>query len=222
MTDRNVFLRWQDRVEKGLARLVEKGGAAWQGSRYKEALENSRSLSKINAPLARLFNGLGEVGLRLGFSLLAIVLLRRAENIDPKDPLLKINMSRAQLSLANRFLLRAPSSGGAGFNLTDGRRRLERLIARDTLPESRRVEATLLMRRIEDRLAMWNDYKFGELDRTRIKEILVEEDREFRQVKTSRIHSVDELEKIAPRRTGFYYREYREKQRQELERRRRS
>ncbi|HLA40926.1 MAG TPA: hypothetical protein VJ417_13075 [Candidatus Glassbacteria bacterium] len=213
MVDRNVFLRWQDRLEKGLARLLEKGVSARQSGRYREALEHSRSLSKINAPLARLFNGLGEVSLRLGFALLALVLLRRAERIDKKDPLLKINLSRAQLSLANRFLLRAPGSGAAAFNLGDGRKRLDQLLANSTLPESRRVEATLLLRRIEDRLEMWNDYRLGELERSGIKEILLDEDKEFRQLKTTRIASVEEIEKLAPRRTGFYYRDYREQQR---------
>lgn len=220
MTDRSLFQRWQERIERGLARLLASDKDPSRAARYSEALEHSKSLGKLNAPLARLFNGLGEMSLRLGYSLLALVLLRRAEKIDPKDPLLKMNMSRAQLSLATRFLLRAPVSGAAGYNLTDGKRRLDALISRDKLPESRKAEAVLLQRRIEDRLEMWRDVREGRLETAQIKALLAGEDREVRELRKRKIPSVEELEKHAPKRTGFYYREYREQQKKEGGRRR--
>lgn len=215
-----IFQRWHERIERALARLVASDGNPARAGRYSEALEHSRSLGKLNAPAARLFNGLGELSMRAGFGLLAMVLLRRAERIDPGDPLLKMNMSRAQLSLANRFLLRAPSSGGAAYNLGDSRKRLTALTESNTLPDSRKAEAVLLLRRIEDRLEMWLDLKKGNLDPSRIKELLAGEDREFRSLRSAKIPSVEELEKLEPKRTGFYYREYREQQRKQRDRRR--
>ncbi|MBW7997729.1 MAG: hypothetical protein FVQ81_14375 [Candidatus Glassbacteria bacterium] len=215
-----TFLRWQDRIERGLARLIAADNSRAGAGRYAEALEHSRSLGKLNAPASRLFNGLGELSLRVGFALLAIVLLRRAEKIDPNDPLLKINMSRAQLSMANRFLLRAPLSGAGAYNLADSRKRLRSLMSQNSLPDSRKAETLLLLRRIEDRLEMWNDLRRGELEQSRVKELLAAEDREIRSIRSRKIPNVEELKKHEPQRTGFYYREYREQQRKQKERRR--
>ena len=212
MTDDKKFLRWQNRIERGLARLVSTDRSTAGAGRYAEAIEHSRSLGKLNAPVSRLFNGLAELSLRSGFPLLAILLLRRASNLDSKDPLLKMNTSRAQLSLATRFLLRAPQSGGAGYNLGDAQKRLQKLIDADVLPESRRVEALLLLRRIEDRREMWNDIRGGALEVAKVREIIAAEDREVRELRKNKIASVEELEKFEPGRTGFYYREYREQQ----------
>ena len=217
MTGNNLFQRWQARVEKGLVRQVEKTTPFGLSERYQDALAQSRSLLKKNTPVARLFNSLGDLSLRIGFAILSLVLLRRAEQIDPKDPLPKINMSRAQLSLANRFLLRAPKSGGAAYNLQDGKKRLDSLLVRKTLPESKAVEATLLARRIDDRLAMWQDIRRGELDPASVKKILLKEDKNLRETRAAQIPSINELKKLAPKRTGFYYREYREQQRKEKE-----
>ncbi|HUU27825.1 MAG TPA: hypothetical protein VM123_08435 [archaeon] len=221
MSNGNVFQRWQSRVEKGLLRLIEMPLPPEKSGRYRETLERSRNLLKLKAPMSRLFNSLGELSLRLGFQILSIVLLRRAENIDPKDPLPKINLSRAQLSLANRFFLRAPKSGAVSYNLQNGNKRLDQLIQRRTLPESKLVEVTLLRRRIEDRLEMWKDVRRGELEPGEIKEILLKEDEQLRQVQIRKIPSVAELEKLEPRRVGFYYREYREEQLKRKEKRHR-
>jgi hypothetical protein len=212
MAEDKLFLRWQNRIERGLARLIASDRSKAGAGRYAEALEHSRSLSKLNAPSSRLMNALAELSLRTGFSLLAIVLLRRAVHLAPSDPLPKFNMGRAQLSLATRFLLRAPASGGAAYNLTDGQKRLQELISSNILPEGRRAEATLLLRRIEDRLEMWLDIRSGNLDASQVRELVAGEDRVVRQVRSKKIPSVEELEKFEPRRTGFYYREYREQQ----------
>jgi hypothetical protein len=212
MADDKLFIRWQNRIERGLARLIASDRSPAGAGRYAEALEHSRSLSKLNAPSSRLLNALAELSLRTGFSLLAIVLLRRAVRIAPADPLPKFNMGRAQLSLATRFLLRVPTSGGAAYNLVDGKKGLQELISSGILPENRRAEATLLLRRIEDRLEMWLDIRSGELDTSRVRELVAAEDREVRQLRSKKIPSVEELEKYEPKRTGFYYREYREQQ----------
>jgi hypothetical protein len=213
------FVRWRERIERGLTRLA--GGAKVAGAgRYAEALEHSRSLGKLNAPVARLFNGLGELSLKAGFALLAIVLLRRAEEIDPADPLLKLNSSRARMSLATRFLLRSPSSGGAAYNLSDGKARLEALISGGSLPEIRQAEAVLLLRRIEDRLEMWRDLKAGKLEEAKVRELIADDDRLVRDLRARKIPSVEELDKLEPGRTGFYYREYREQQRRQKSKRR--
>ncbi len=220
MSDDKIFDRWQNRIERGLTRLISSDRPLAGAGRYTEALEHSRSLGKLNAPAARLFNALAEISLRTGFSLLAIVLLRRAGRIAPGDPLLKLNISRAQLSLATRFLLRAPASGGAAYNLDDGRRQLEKLIASGKLPEATKTEATLLLRRIEDRREMWQDIRSGDLDASRIRELVAAEDREVRELRRKKIPTVEELEKYEPKRTGFYYREYREQQRAQGRRKR--
>ncbi len=213
MADDKIFIRWQNRIERGLARLISSDRSTAGAGRYAEALEHSRSLGKLNAPASRLFNALAELSLRTGFSLLALVLLRRACRIDHRDPLLKLNMSRAQLSLATRFLLRSPLSGGAAYNLGDGRKRLQELIATDKLPDARKTEATLLLRRIEDRQEMWLDIRSGKLDPMRVRKLVAEEDRQVRELRSKKIPTLEELEKYEPKRTGFYYREYREQQR---------
>jgi len=219
VTENNVFKRWRERLERGLMRLVEKPIQPGQPERYKDALERSRSLSRLKVPLSRLFNALGELTLKLGFQIFSIVLLRRAENIDSKDPLPKINLSRAQLSLANRFFLRAPMSGAVCYNLVQGKKRLDLLINRSALPENKLVELTMLSSRIEDRLEMWRDIRKGELEQAKIKEILIEEDNEWRRLQAKKIPTMAELDLIEPRKVGFYYREYREEERKRREKR---
>ena len=219
MANDKKFLRWQNRIERALARLISSGRSTAGAGRYGEALEHSKSLGKLNAPVSKLFNGLAELSLRAGFPLLAIVLLRRAGTLDSKDPLLKINISRAQLSLATRFLLRAPSSGGAGYNLGDGAKRLRELADSGLLPENRRAEAVLLLRRIEDRREMWQDIRCGALDCSRVRDLISAEDRIVRDLRKNKIPTVEELEKLEPKRTGFYYREYREQQRRQSRKR---
>jgi hypothetical protein len=214
-----IFERWRDRIERGLTRLAVAGRKS-AGGRYNEALKHSRSLGKLNAPAARLFNGLGEISLRAGFALLAIVLLRRAGSLDPDDPLLKLNMGRARMSLATRFLLRVPTSGAAAYNLGDGKKVVEELVGNGSLTESRQAEAVLLLRRIEDRLEMWRDIRSGELESARIRELIAADDKEIREIRSRKIPTVEELEKLEPSRTGFYYREYRELQRKDKSRRR--
>ena len=221
LTGKNVIQRWQARVERGLAGLVEKAAGTTELERYSEALKQSRSLKSLNAPLSRLLNTLGEIGLRLGFSLLSLILLKKGETLDPQDPLLKINLSRARLGLANRFLLRAPESGAAAYNLTDGKKRLEALLGKNILPDSRSVEAGLLLRRIEDRLEMWGDFKRGELESEAIREFLRQENKKYQRIRSAKIATEMELEKFSGGKTGFYYREYRQEQEKKREKRRR-
>ncbi|MCE5269691.1 hypothetical protein LLH00_00215 [bacterium] len=214
-----VFERWRARVERGLARLAGNGGPAAQRQRFGESLDQSRRLAVLETPLARLFNGLGELSLSTGFQVLALILFRRARGLDPRDPLPVVNVSRARLSLANRFLLRAPASGAVAYNLGLGREDLDTLLGRARLPEARLVEATVLKRRIEDRLELWKDIQSGEVKPAEVREILRGEDRELRPVLTGKLPSLTELEKLEPARTGFYYRQYRERQKQHRERR---
>jgi len=214
-----VFERWRVRVERGLTRLARNGGPEAQKKRFGESLEQSRRLALLETPLARLFNGLGELSLSTGFQVLALLLFRRAHSLDPRDPLPLMNQSRARLSLANRFLLRAPSSGAVAYNLGLGREELETLLGRSRLPEARQVEATVLKRRIEDRLELWKDIQSGEVKPVEVREILRGEDRELRPVLTGKLPSLTELEKLEPARTGFYYRQYREQQKRNRERR---
>jgi hypothetical protein len=214
------FQTWHSRIENGLARMIERSSLPGQSDRYRELLEKSRHLLRLNAPLARLFNSLGELSLRAGFQILSIVLLRRAEKLNPRDPLPGINLSRTELSLANRFLLRAPASGAAAYNLRNGGSRLQSLLKRGTLPDSRQAETTLLLRRIEDRLELCKDLRKGEITEGKIREILLREDHELRPLLgAGKLPSLAELEKLEPRRAGFYYREYREEQRRLRERR---
>ena len=219
MVGKAVIERWQSRIEKGLVKLVERSILPEQSKLYKEALESSRSLLRLNAPVSRLFNRLGELSLRLGFQILSIVLLRRAEKLDEKDPLPKINLSRARLSLANRFLLRSPTSGAVVYNLQEGKRMCDQLLQRKRLPESKLVELSLLRRRIEDRLEMWKDVRRGEIQPDSIREILLKEDENLRKLRARKIPSLEELEKMGLPRVGFYYREYREELRKQKERR---
>jgi len=214
-----VFERWRSRVERGLMRMTGKPYPQAQRARIEESLEQSRRLAGLNTPLARLFNGLGELGLSTGFQVLALVLFSRARRLDPRDPLPVINHSRARLSLANRFLLRAPSSGAVSYNLGLGRDNLDSLIEQGRLPEARLVEATLLKRRIEDRLELWKDIKAGEIETAQVRDILRDEDRELRPVLAGKLPGLAELEKLEPERTGFYYRQYREQQKKNRERR---
>jgi len=214
-----LFERWRVRVERGLTRLARNGGPEAQKKRFGESLEQSRRLALLETPLARLFNGLGELSLSTGFQVLALLLFRRAHSLDPRDPLPLMNQSRARLSLANRFLLRAPSSGAVAYNLGLGREELETLLGRSRLPEARQVEATVLKRRIEDRLELWKDIQSGEVKPAEVREILRGEDRELRPVLTGKLPSLTELEKLEPARTGFYYRQYREQQKRNRERR---
>lgn len=217
--DRNRFERWQARLERGLARLLEKSYSEDRKSSLRETLDKSRGLAALKSPLSRLYNGLGELSLKAGFQLLAIILLTRSRKTDPRDPLPVVNLSRARLSLANRFLLRAPVSGAVAYNLIGGKKDLDELIDRGKLPEAKLVEATLLKRRIEDRLELWNDLRRGEVEPSRVRVILSGEDRELKPLMTGRLPSLAELEKLAPKRTGFYYREYREEQRRNERRR---
>ncbi len=214
-----MLRRWQGRLERALVRLAERSAGAEQAGRYRETLERSRALLGLKAPASRLLGSLGELSLLLGFQVLAIVILNRAGRLDPRDPLPKINLARARLSLANRFLLRAPVSGAVSYNLQEGVRRVGPLVSQAKLPEGRLVECTLLLRRLEDRLALWQDLRAGKLDPAEVRKILVEEDRETRQTRSGKIPSLQELSKLAPRRTGFYYREYRQEQQRQQKRR---
>ena len=183
----------------------------------RETHRKSRALAGLDVPLARLYNSLGDLSLRAGFQVLSILLFRRARQADSRDLLPVINLSRARLSLANRFLLRAPASGAAAYNLGDGKKELDNLISRGRLPETKLVEATLLRRRIEDRLELWNDLQNGEIEPSRVREILAAEDRELRPLLDGKLPGLADLDKMAPARTGFYYREYREEQRRKRE-----
>ncbi|MBN2289773.1 MAG: hypothetical protein JXQ83_10610 [Candidatus Glassbacteria bacterium] len=213
--DNTVISRWQSRIEKGLVRLLEKPSATSQQNRYREALTRSRNLLGLRSPVARIFNSFGEISLSLGFQLLSIVLFRRSEKIDPRDPVPKINLSRSQMSLANKFLLRAPASGAVAHNLNQADSRLDTLIRQARLPQSKLVEATLLKRRIEDRLQLWQDVRRGEVPGARVREILYQENEFVRPTMAGKIPSIAELEKLEPRRVGFYYREYRQQQQQQ-------
>ena len=210
--DSSVIRRWQSRIEKGLLRLLEKPTSAEQQNRYQKSLSSSRNLLGLKSPMARIFNSLGELGLGLGFQILAIVLFKRSEKAAPRDPLPKLNLSRSQMSLANKFLFRAPVSGAVGHNLQQANHRLDGLIRRAKLPESKLVEATLLKRRIEDRLQLWKDVRRGETPASAVREILHQENQQLRPTMTKKIPTIEELEKLEPRRVGFYYREYREQQ----------
>ena len=210
--DRSVFRRWQSRIEKGLLGLLEKSSSAEQKNRYQKALSRNRNLLGLKSPMARLFNSLGELGLGLGFQILAIVLFKRSEKADARDPLPKLNLSRSQMSLANKFLLQAPVSGAAGHNLQQANHRLDVLIQRAKLPESKLVEATLLKCRIEDRMQLWKDVRKGETPASAVREILYQENRQLRSTIAKKIPTIEELEKLEPRRIGFYYREYRDQQ----------
>lgn len=200
-------------------RMAGKPYPQTQRARIEESIEQSRRLAGLSTPLARLFNGLGELSLTTGFQVLALVLFSRARRLDPRDPLPVINHSRARLSLANRFLLRAPSSGAVNYNLGLGRENLDGLIEHGRLPETRMVEATVLKRRIEDRLELWKDIKDGVVETARVRDILRDEDRELRPLLAGKLPSLAELEKLEPKRTGFYYRQYREQQKTNRERR---
>ena len=79
--DKSVFGRWQSRIEKGLVRLLERPTTPAQKNRYQETLKRSRNLLGLKSPVARLFNSLGELGLGLGFQMLAIILFRKSESI---------------------------------------------------------------------------------------------------------------------------------------------
>jgi hypothetical protein len=213
--DNSVIGRWQSRIEKGLIRLLEKASSTTQKNRFREALKRSRIMPGQKSPVARIFNSLGELGLSLGFQLLAIVLFRKSEKTDPGDPLPKINLSRSQMSLANKFLLRAPVSGAVSHNLNQADKRLDNIIRKGKLPENKLVEVTLLKRRIEDRLQLWQDVRKGEIPASAVRDILYRENEHLRPVINRKLPTIEELEKMEPRRTGFYYRDFREQQKKE-------
>ena len=77
----------------------------------------------------------------------------------------------------------------------------------------------MLKRRIEDRLELWKDIKAGEIETAQVRDILRDEDRELRPVLAGKLPGLAELEKLEPERTGFYYRQYREQQKKNRERR---
>ncbi len=66
---------------------------------------------------------------------------------------------------------------------------------------------------------MWRDIRKGELEQAKIKELLIEEDNEWRRLQAKKVPTMAELGLLEPRKVGFYYREYREEERKKREKR---
>ena len=207
----NIFYRWQSRVERGLARLASGKTDSGYATRLEKTAEQLNKLIGLRLNQTRLMNRLGELTLGLGFQLLAIVLFKQSLTIDSGYTSASLNLGRAEMSLANKFLLNAPSSGAVPFNLKNAHQRVSKLLG-GLMGEDMRAQATLLLRRIEDRQELYRDHLAGETSSKEVTRILRDEFKQVQTVLNKTIPSVQELEKLEPQRTGFYYREYRERQ----------
>ncbi|MEA2062950.1 MAG: hypothetical protein U9P14_04565 [Gemmatimonadota bacterium] len=210
--DETVIMRWHARLEKGLLLLLERPFTATQKGRFSKALESLQKMGDFKSPASRLLNSLGELGLGLGFHILSMLLFRKSETADPGFPVPRLNLSRAEMNLAGKFLLKAPASGAVAHNLRQADTRLEGLLKSNVLPKTRQVEARVLKNRIEDRLLLWQDVRQGRMDSSEIEYILLRESESVRPTLAKKIPSIEKLEKFEPESVGFYYRQYREEQ----------
>lgn len=207
----NIFYRWQSRVEKGLARLAAGKTDSGFSTRLEKTAEQLKKITGLRLNQTRLMNRLGELTLGLGFQLLSIVIFKRCLKNDPGYANASLNLGRAEMSLANKFLLNAPSSGAASYNLKNAQQRVSTLLG-GLMSEEMRVQATLLLRRIEDRQELHRDHLAGKISAGELTGILRDEFKQVQSILNTTIPSLQELERLEPKRTGFYYREYRQSQ----------